>query len=213
MAKPAKPAVAEAEAPAKPKSKKLIFIIVAALALVAGGGGGAWFFLKGSKPASPKAVVAEPPTFLTLDPFTVNLQHDETDQYLNIAITLKVSSAELADKVRSNLPDVRSRLLFLLSSKHAAELVPLEGKLKLGREISAEINGIIGVAAPPQKAASHEGGAAPAAESVAGVASGVAPAASSAVEPPQPATAPAEPSGGEAREGVVEVLYTAFIIQ
>ena len=212
MAKPAKPAPAEAEAPAKPKNKKLVLIIVAVLVLAAAGGG-AWFFLKGSKPEVPKAVVAEPPTFFSLEPFTVNLQHDESDQYLNIGITLKISSAELADKVRLNLPDVRSRLLFLLSSKHASELVPLEGKQKLAREISAEIKSIIGVTAAPQKMAAHEGNAAPNTESVSGIASGVATSASSAVDAPQPATAPAEHSGGEAKEGVQDVLFTAFIIQ
>jgi flagellar FliL protein len=209
MAKAAKPAPAEAEAPAKPKNKKLILIIVAVLVLAAAGGG-AWFFLKGGKPEAPKAVVAEPPTFFSLEPFTVNLQHDESDQYLNIGITLKISSAELADKVRLNLPDVRSRLLFLLSSKHASELVPLEGKQKLAREISAEINSIIGVAAKP---ASHEGSAAPISESVSGITSGVAASATSAVEASQPATVAAEPSGGEAKSGVLDVLFTAFIIQ
>ena len=212
MAKSAKPAPAEAEAPAKPKNKKLILIIVAVLVLAAAGGG-AWFFLKGSKPEAPKAAVVEPPTFFSLEPFTVNLQHDESDQYLNIGITLKISSAELADKVRLNLPDVRSRLLFLLSSKHASELVPLEGKQKLAREISAEINNIIGVTAAPQKTTVHEGSVAPNTESVSGVASGVSSSATSAVEAPQPATASAESSGGEAKAGVLDVLFTAFIIQ
>jgi len=212
MAKSAKPAAAEAEAPAKPKNKKLILIIVAVLVLAAAGGG-AWFFLKGGKSEAPKAVVAEPPTFFSLEPFTVNLQHDESDQYLNIGITLKISSAELADKVRLNLPDVRSRLLFLLSSKHAAELVPLEGKQKLAREISAEINSIIGVTVAPQKTEAHEVSAAPGTESISGVASGVASSASSAVEAHPPATATAEPSGGEGKTGVLDVLFTAFIIQ
>jgi flagellar FliL protein len=213
MAKPAKPAAAEADAPAKPKNKKLILIIVAVLVLAAAGGG-AWFFLKGSsKPEAPKAVASEPPTFLTLDPFTVNLQQDEGNQYLNIGITLKVSSVELADKVRLNLPDVRSRLLFLLSSKHAAELVPLEGKQKLAHEISAEINNIIGVTTAPQKIAEHEVNPAPNTESVSGTASGVASSASSAVEAHPPATASVEPSGGEAKAGVLDVLFTAFIIQ
>ena len=69
MAKPAKaaPAEAAAEAPAKPKSKKLVLAIAGVLILAAAGGGG-WYFMKGGKHADePKAVVAEIPTFLVLN--------------------------------------------------------------------------------------------------------------------------------------------------
>ena len=99
----------------------------------------------------PKAAVVETPTFMVLDPFTVNLQHEESDQFLQIGITLKVSSMELADKIRQRLPEVRSRLLFLLSSKRASELMPIEGKKKLAQEIIVETNTILGLHTAPQK--------------------------------------------------------------
>ena len=222
MAKAAKPAPAaaaesaEGEAP-KPKSKKMLLIVAGVLILAIAGGAG-WFFLKGKKPAeAPKvAAASEPPIFVPLDAFTVNLQHDEADQFLNIGITLKVSSLEIADKVHENMPEIRSHLLFLLSSKHGAELVPLKGKKKLGQEIINEVNKIIGVYAAAPEGAAHEEGAA---------ASGVAAAAESGVEAhpaethsAEAASAPApveaaEVHGGEPHAGVVDVLYTAFIIQ
>jgi len=218
MAKSAKPApaapAAEGEAAAKPKSKKILLAIIAVLILAAAGGGGWWFFLKDKKHADePKAVVAEVPTFLSLEPFTVNLQHEEGDQYLNIGITLKVSTAELADKIRQSMPEVRSRLLFLLSSKHGPELVPLEGKKKLAREIIAEVDNIVGQHGAPQKNAEHESNAAPKTEAASGTA------ATSGVETPSAAaSAPAETvqeahGGGESKSGILDVLFTAFVIQ
>jgi len=210
MAKPAKAAPAKPEAPVKPKSKKLLLIIIGVLILGAAAGAG-WYFMKGSKHTEePKAVVAEPPTFLVLDPFTVNLQHEESDQFLQIGITLRISSAELADKVRQNLPEVRSRLLFLLSSKRPSELMPLEGKKKLSREIIVETNAILGLHNAAPKPVAHESSAAPGAEAAPGVAaSGVEVAASSVA----PVEAPHEAHGGESGSGVQDVLFTSFIIQ
>jgi flagellar FliL protein len=221
MAKSAKPApapAAEGEAAAKPKSKLIVLAIIGILVLAAAGGGGWFFFMKDKKHTDePKAAVAEPPTFLALEAFTVNLQRDESEQYLNVGITLKISSAELADKVRASMPEVRSRLLFMLSSKHAAELVPLEGKKKLAREIMGEVNTIIGLQTAPPKIAAHENAPAPGAEATSGVA--VAPASGVETPPVAAASAPAEAAPeaqvhtGESGKGVVDVLFTAFIIQ
>jgi flagellar FliL protein len=213
MAKSAKPAPVVAEAPAKPKSKKLLLIILAVLILGAAGAGG-WYFTKGGKPNEEhKAAVAEPPTFLILDPFTVNLQREESDQFLQIGITLKVASMELADKIRQSLPEVRSKLLFLLSSKRASELIPIEGKKKLAEEITYEINNIIGIHTAAPKAAAHENVAKPGAEAASGAAPAAEPAPASAAQG-EAAKAPAkEAHGGESGAGVQDVLFTAFIIQ
>lgn len=198
MAKAAKPAPAETEAAAKPKSKKLLLAIIGVLLLGALGGAG-WYFTMGRKPAvaEPKAVVEEPPTFLVLDSFTVNLQHEESDQFLQIGITLKVSSNEMADKIRQRLPEVRSRLLFLLSSKRPSELMPIEGKQKLAREIVMATNSIIGV------------GAASKGEAASGVEAPAVPAEAAGT----PAEAATTAHGKEAGKGVLDALFTAFVIQ
>jgi flagellar FliL protein len=142
--KPAKPAAAEAEAPpAKPKGKRMVLAAIGLVVLAAAGGGG-WYFFRGSHPAEePKTVVAEP-TFMVLEPFTVNLQREDSEQFLQIGITFKVASPDMADKARQRLPEIRSRLLFLLSSKRPSELMPIEGKQKLAQEILAETNAILG---------------------------------------------------------------------
>jgi flagellar FliL protein len=128
------PAEAAEAAPAKKSRKKLFIIIAAVVVLLGGGGAGAWFFTQGSH-SSTKAEAEPPkaPVFLPLETFTVNLQDGE--RYLQTDITLQVADQEQEEAIKLNMPRVRSRLLTLLSSKHAEELVSAEDKKKLVQEI------------------------------------------------------------------------------
>jgi flagellar FliL protein len=143
MATTAAPTTAPETVPeeAAPKSKKKLFLIIfLILAILGGGGAGAWFFH--FKPAEAQEVKAEelknaaaatPPVFVVLDPFTVNLQPD--GQFLQASFTLQMESMEDSQALKNFLPQVRSRLLLLLSSSQANELATPEGKMKLQREI------------------------------------------------------------------------------
>ncbi|NRR30059.1 flagellar basal body-associated protein FliL [Oxalobacteraceae bacterium] len=134
-------------APAAGGKKKLLIIIIAAvLVLAIAGGGAAWFFLHGKSDdaaethAKPKRKEAKigPPVFVPVEPFTVNLQPEEAgDQYLQLAFTLQVAGLEEVENVKLNMPKVRSRVLLLLSSKHASEINTPEGKRQLSTEIIA----------------------------------------------------------------------------
>lgn len=141
MAKPAAPAVPDETVEAAPagKSKKKLFIVIGALVVLLGGGGaGAWFFTQGGHAS--KEAEAEPPqapVFLPLDTFTVNLQGGE--QYLQTDITLQVVDQIQVDAIKLHMPRVRSRLLTLLSSKHADELITVEDKKKLTQDILAQV--------------------------------------------------------------------------
>ncbi|MYM30609.1 flagellar FliL protein [Duganella sacchari] len=139
-------------APSGGGSKKLIIIILAlVLVLGAGGGGAAWFFLHGKAdaeehdeaPAKKKKAKKPvgPPKYVPIEPFTVNLQPGENgaDQYLQLAITLEVSSEEETTVIKDNMAKVRSRMLLLLSSKHAADINTPEGKVQLAKEIVASL--------------------------------------------------------------------------
>ncbi|SFV02951.1 flagellar basal body-associated protein FliL [Pseudoduganella namucuonensis] len=139
---------AEAAAPANSK-KKLIVIVAAVAVLAAAGGGGAWFMLKGggdheeapAKTKSKKNQKSGPPTYVTVDPFTVNLQPEtEQDQYLQLAFTLQVEGLEDSESIKNNMAKVRSRVLLLLSGKRASEINTPEGKQQLAKEIMAQIN-------------------------------------------------------------------------
>jgi len=136
----ADPKAAPAPAPVKSK-KKLIIIIAAALLVLGGGGGGAaWYFTKSSDPANAPAKKAEKPEFVVLESFTVNLQPENGDQYLQVSMTLQVSGLEQVELIKLNMARVQSRVLLLLSSKKASELTSTEGKDLLAKEIIAAIN-------------------------------------------------------------------------
>jgi flagellar FliL protein len=137
----AKPAQAEGGA----KSKSKLFIIIGvAVVLLGAGGGGAWYFLghkneAHAEPAHAKAAPGAPPVFAQMDPFTVNLQADGGEQFLQTAFTLQVGSQADVDAIKLYLPQVRSRVLLLLSSKRGAEISTVEGKKKLAEEIMAQL--------------------------------------------------------------------------
>ncbi|OYO30450.1 flagellar basal body-associated protein FliL [Janthinobacterium sp. PC23-8] len=146
----ADPKADAALAPAGASKKKLIIIILAAV-LVAGGvgGGAAWYFLHGkgdaeesapSKKKKHSAAKAGPPVYVPIDSFTVNLQPENGEQYLQTAFTLQVANSEEMETIKANMPKVRSRLLLLLSGKKASELNTVEGKQQLAAEIVAQIN-------------------------------------------------------------------------
>lgn len=206
--KPAEGAVAEgasAEGAPKARSKKKLLLIVGGVLVLVLGGGAGWYFTKGSHSAEAKAPPPAPPKFMALEPFTVNLQNDGGDQYLQVGISLKFTAPELEEELKTHMPEIRSRLVFLLSSKHAAELGPMDGKKKLVKEIIAETNSVLGVHTPAAKAAAPAEQAAEAASGVEGE-TGAAEAASAPEEA-------APPAHGEKKAGIVDVLFTSFIIQ
>jgi len=145
------PAAAEA-VPAGGGKKKLIIILVAVLVLVLGGGGAALMLLKKKAPAEgeegeePTPVVeaahapkpGTPPVFVPLDPFTVNLADKDVDRFAQVGITLEVLDAHTSDTIKAYLPAIRSNVLMVLSHKTSAELLTIEGKEKLAREIRRE---------------------------------------------------------------------------
>ena len=132
------------------KTKLLIIVLAAVLLLGGVGGGAAWFFMHGKADAEEDAPAkkgkkskkpAGPPVFVNIEPFTVNLQPVDGggDQYLQLAITLQVPELEDSEVFKNNMPKVRSRMLLLLSSKHASDLNTPEGKQQLSKEIIAQL--------------------------------------------------------------------------
>jgi flagellar FliL protein len=131
----------KAEAAAPGTSKKLIIMIAAAvLVLCAGGGGAAWYFTKddGGAPAKKEHKVAKSsakPEYVPVEAFTVNLQPETGDQYLQVQFTLQVPGTEQAELIKENMAQVRSRVLLLLSGKKASEINTVDGKRQLAGEI------------------------------------------------------------------------------
>jgi flagellar FliL protein len=150
-------ATANAAPAAKGGKKKLIIIIIAAVLVLVLGGGGAAFFLtkkptvegeetadedgghaKAEAPAAkakPKHDPKHPPTFVPLDPFTVNLADRESERYAQVAVTLEIDDAKTADELKLYMPAIRNNILMVLSHKTAEQLLTRAGKEKLATAI------------------------------------------------------------------------------
>ncbi len=88
----------------------------------------------------PKAAT---PIFVPVENLTVNLLPAQSS-YLHTTFELKVPSQEVADKIKVYMPELRNGAIFLLSTRHGAELVSHEGKQKLGSDLAAMMNGLLG---------------------------------------------------------------------
>jgi len=161
MAKSPKNEAAEEEiaeiAARKPAAKKTLILILASVLLLGGGGGGAWFMLKGkhstggeaqAKPVkdAKHAKQDAPPVFLALEPFVVNLRAQapqSSDQFLQTEMTLRLAGPEVVDQVKQRMPEVRNRVLMLLSTKTSQELLTPEGKARLAESVRVEITAVV----------------------------------------------------------------------
>lgn len=212
MAKQPEPSAAPAPegAPAK-KKKPILIIAIAAVVVLAGGGAAAWFLLGGKHDKNAEhaeeveAEVSKPPVYVTLEPFTVNLTSEATDRYLQVGIDLKVSAADITEKVKVHLPEIRNGILLLLTSKKVDDLASIEGKNTLREEIRDIVNKSIGYykapAAPKptiEKTDEH-GGDKPAEEK--------------AEDKPAEEASGEKPVAKPPKNGVIDVLLTSFVIQ
>jgi flagellar protein FliL len=143
--------------PAKTGKKKLIIIIAAALAVLLAGGGGAAFFVMKKRAAAAAAAAEEggdgagekqeeksvradlkhAPTFVPLDPFTVNLADREAERYAQVGMTLELADAKAGDLLKAYMPAIRNNILLVLAGKTAGQLMENEGKMKLAGEVRA----------------------------------------------------------------------------
>ena len=131
------------DAASPPKSKTRLYVLLGlVLLLLIGGAAGGWFWWQkqGSQPGAAKAAPPAPPVFVNMDPFTVNLQSETgSEQFLQTSFTVQVGGPTDVEAIKLYQPQVRSRILLLLSSKTASEISTLEGKRKLADEIIAQI--------------------------------------------------------------------------
>ncbi len=145
MAKTAPPPAppAAAGAPKKSPRKRLLLAVVLSLVLAAGaGGGGGWWWSQRPAATADRATVDEqratkPPVFVTLEPFTVNLQEENGDHYLQLQVVYRVTDDKATELLRVYMPVLRDRVLTLLASKRPSELNVPEGKTKLVGELLA----------------------------------------------------------------------------
>jgi flagellar FliL protein len=138
----------------KLKSKKVILIIVLVVLLL--GGGGAYYFIKSKsakidpshaasndKSHAPAAAKQET-TYYDLDEFIVNLDKgDKQPNFLKTSVSLQLSSAELATKIKLKIPVIRDAFQTYLRELRADDLRGAAGIFRLREELLLRVNMIM----------------------------------------------------------------------
>ncbi|GIX47060.1 MAG: hypothetical protein KatS3mg131_1271 [Candidatus Tectimicrobiota bacterium] len=78
------------------------------------------------------------------DPFIVNLSGDQGRRYLRVILQVEVPNDEAKNAVTSHMPQLRDRLIFLLSSKKFSDIHSIDGKYQLREEILRHLNEALG---------------------------------------------------------------------
>jgi len=135
-------------ATAPPKSKKMLLIVVVLLVVIALGAVGAVLYLKKQRDAAAFGDEAQPeakqhvetgsPTYLPLDNMVVNLADQGGERVAQIGVTFELQDAKAVEKVKLYLPTIRSSVLLLVSQRTSEELLKIEGKEKLAKDILRE---------------------------------------------------------------------------
>jgi len=158
-----------AAAPAAKSGKKMIIIIIVVVLVLAIAGVGVLLLLKKkSKPAEGEEAATEqthetakfdphkPPVFLPMEPFTVNLQSDMGEQFLQVVATMRVADDKVGEQIKVFMPQIRHEVLSLLAGKKAAEITSPEGRETLAEEIRGIVNDVLGWEPPKKKKKSED---------------------------------------------------------
>lgn len=156
-----KPEAGEGEAPPpKKKTKLLLFVIIGVLVIVLGGAGAAFFLINKKAPAADEEGGEDPalehnakkakrenpdapPVFVKLEPFTVKLQVEQQEAYIQATPELRVLDLPVGDRIKQYMPEIRHKVLLLMSGKKASDLATPQGVQKLSNEMRDSINVII----------------------------------------------------------------------
>lgn len=94
--------------------------------------------LAGNMPAAERI---REPVFVKIEPFTVNLRSDQFGpRLLYTGMTLEVQDGDTRQTLLDNMPQVRSRLLVMLSGLDAENISTTEGKTELAERIKVRLS-------------------------------------------------------------------------
>jgi flagellar FliL protein len=138
-------------APAPRRSSKLLIALVLVVGIAAAGAAAYAFiprFMGTPAAETVKAPTPDKPIFVMLDPLTVNLQSEGRSRFLQIGMALKVRDEPAKAQIVEFMPELRSRLLVLLSNRPPESLVTSEDKAKLAEEIRTALNAPLAAGMP-----------------------------------------------------------------
>ena len=139
----------KSESPQKSARKWIIILIVIVLIACGAAGYAVWKMraLTSSPQAQtlvqvPEEITVPQPLFYPLEPFTVNLVESasQDERVLYVGFTLRLKDKNTQERLVKYLPEVRSRILLLLSHQQQSTLQTEEGKTTLSAEIKKVLN-------------------------------------------------------------------------
>ncbi len=148
---PSNPGTTKVKSPRRRKTLIILFILLTLGAATAAAG---YYYFKPAAAAAPVVHPPADPIYVALEPLTVNLQPNDRNRFLHIGVTLKVADAKAQTQVVQYLPEVRSRVLLVLSNRQSELLVTASDKAKLAAEILATLNQPFAPDLPPAKISS-----------------------------------------------------------
>jgi flagellar FliL protein len=84
------------------------------------------------------------PLYLAIDPaFVVNLQDHGSLRFLQVGVEVMTHQHQVIDALNLNMPQVRDRLVMLLSNQTYASVSTLQGKERLRKEALAQIRQVM----------------------------------------------------------------------
>lgn len=147
------------EAPKK-KKQLLLFAIIGAVAvtLIAAGLVSYLFFFKKPSTETIEKEIAKDQTakaggskgesrvgiMVDIEPFIVNLDDPNAKHFLKVAITLEVPDEKTKDEIGKLMPKIKNEIIMVLSSKTLADVIPVDGKIKLRDELMIRLANILG---------------------------------------------------------------------
>lgn len=134
--------VAASRFPRKTMLVALAFSLLAAA-------GGSFFLLRGGSVQAAAAPGPVKPVFVNLEPLTVNLRSEGKPRFLHVGVSLKVGNEKAQARINESMPELRSRLLLLLSNRDPATLATPEDKVSLADEILENLNRPLVSGLPP----------------------------------------------------------------
>lgn len=91
-----------------------------------------------SPPAQPAVVPA--PIFIPLEAFTVTLHDADAERIMHVGLTLRVSDDQSRQRIERYMPEVRNRILMILSSQTPQSVQTLDGKQAMAKTLQAAVN-------------------------------------------------------------------------
>jgi flagellar protein FliL len=136
---------AEAAAPKRRFSLKLILIALGGVVVLAGLGGGGWFFFSHHSSTAAAAAQIKPPVFVDMPDVLVNLSSsgNERTQYLKVKIALELPDEAVQAQIQPIMPRLLDTFQTYLRELRPTDLDGSAGLYRLKEELTRRVNAAI----------------------------------------------------------------------